>query len=199
MISKEINIIFIQKLSWSLIQSIPSLRNCEGDKLVRVPNHSNWTTFSRNFSTVNNSPRVITYINIRLFSLHFSLWKDIFNHRDIFCVSFFNSSLVYFLINIYSDSLQIALKYLKNIEVNIDNILIMTDNFNIRNSSWDPNFLHYSIHRNTLIDVADSFLLELSEPTNCIPTRYLDNQYNSNSVKIPVSILYFVDNGLFIA
>ena len=35
----------------------------------------------------------------------------------------------------YSDSLQSALKYLKDIEVNINNILIMTGDFNIRDSS----------------------------------------------------------------
>jgi len=75
-----------------------------------------------------------------------------------------------------------ALKYLKNTKVNIDNVLIMTGNFNIRNSNWDPNFLHHSIHRDTLIDVADFFLLELSKLTNCILTRYLDNQHDSNLV-----------------
>ena len=36
--------------------------------------------------------------------------------------------------NVYSDSFHTALKYLKDIEVNIDNVLIMTGDFNIRNS-----------------------------------------------------------------
>ena len=36
--------------------------------------------------------------------------------------------------NIYSDSSHSALKYLKDIEVNIDNVLIMTGDFNIRDS-----------------------------------------------------------------
>ena len=56
------------------------------------------------------------YINIRLTQFCFSLQKDIFNHRDISCISFFNNSSIYFLINIYSDSFQIALKYLKDTE-----------------------------------------------------------------------------------
>jgi len=34
--------------------------------------------------------------------------------------------------NIYSDASYSALKYLKNTEVNINNLLIMTGNFNIR-------------------------------------------------------------------
>ena len=36
--------------------------------------------------------------------------------------------------NIYLDSLQSALKYLKNTEIDIPNILIMSGNFNIRDS-----------------------------------------------------------------
>ena len=36
--------------------------------------------------------------------------------------------------NIYSDTFHSALKYLKDTEVNIDNLIIMTDNFNIRDS-----------------------------------------------------------------
>ena len=36
--------------------------------------------------------------------------------------------------NIYSDSSHSALKYLKDTKANISNMLIMTDNFNIRDS-----------------------------------------------------------------
>jgi len=36
--------------------------------------------------------------------------------------------------NVYSDSSHMALKYLKDIEVNIDNMLVMTGDFNIRDS-----------------------------------------------------------------
>ena len=66
-----------------------------------------------------------------------------------------------------------TLKYLKDAEININNILIMIDNFNIRDSSWDSKFWHHSIYKDTLIDIADSFHLELSEPTDCVSTRYL--------------------------
>jgi len=38
------------------------------------------------------------------------------------------------MMNIYSDSFQSALKYLKDTEANIWNILIMFGNFNIRNN-----------------------------------------------------------------
>jgi len=89
------NIIFIQELSWSFLHAILSSKNKEGEKLnkegeelVGVPNHPNWVMFSRNLSQVNNSPGVITYINVRLSSLQFSLWKDIFNHRDVSCIFF---------------------------------------------------------------------------------------------------------------
>ena len=39
-----------------------------------------------------------------------------------------------FLINVYSDNQQSTLKYLKNTEVNLNNIIIMTEDFNIRNT-----------------------------------------------------------------
>jgi len=118
--------------------------------LVEVLNHPNWTTFSRNLSNTNDSPRVIMYINVRLSSFQFSLQKNIFNHRNISCISFFNCSSVYFLINIYSDSSQIALKYLKDTEFDINNVLIMIGDFNIRNSFCDSNILYHSIYSDFL-------------------------------------------------
>ena len=48
----------------------------------------------------------------------FSLWNNVLNHKDILYISF--------------------LKYLKDTEVNINNILIMTEDFNIRDCLWDP-------------------------------------------------------------
>jgi len=87
------DIIFIQEPSWSSIHFIPSLINKEGKKLIGVPNYSNWIMFSRNPTCVGNSPRVITYINIRMSYLWFSLQKDIFDYRDIFCIFFFNCGL----------------------------------------------------------------------------------------------------------
>ena len=97
-------------------------------------------------------------------ALCFSLQKDIFNHRDISCISFFNCGSIYFLINIYSDSSQSALKYLKNTEVNI------------RDSIWNPDFPHHSLHSDIYFEVADSLQLELSKPTEYFLTRYSNNQ-----------------------
>ena len=126
------DIIFIQELSWTFIQSIPSFISYEGEELVGVPNYPNWTIFSRNSFQACNSLKVITYINICIFSLHFSLWNDILSHRDISCISFFNCGSIYYLINIYSDLSQSALKYLKDTKININNIFIMTGDVNIR-------------------------------------------------------------------
>jgi len=53
------------------------------------------------------------------------------------------------MINIYSDACQSALKYLKDTEANISNIFVMTSNFNIINSDWNPSFSFHSIHRVT--------------------------------------------------
>jgi len=66
------------------------------------------------------------------------------------------------MINVYSDANQSALKYLKNAEANVHNILVIASDFNIRDSIWDPLILFHSIYSNLLINVADSFNLLLS-------------------------------------
>ena len=58
----------------------------------------------------------------------------------------------------------------------------MTGDFNIRDSDWDPNFWHHSIHTDDLLTIADSLGLELSPPLNPGPTRFADNPRDSNSV-----------------
>ena len=67
-----------------------------------------------------------------------------------------------------------ALKYLKDIEINIDNILVMTGDFNIRDSLWDYSFPHHSSISDDLMIIADLFNLTLSMPTNSSLTRFLD-------------------------
>jgi len=84
--------------------------------------------------------------------------------------------------NVYSDSSHTALKYLKDTEVNIENALLMTGDFNIRDSLWDSAFPFYSSVSNNLIIIANSFNLSLSNPTNSCPTRYSDTTEESNSV-----------------
>jgi len=84
--------------------------------------------------------------------------------------------------NVYSDSSHSALKYLKDTEANIQNLLIITGDFNICNSSWDPSFPYHSSISDDVIIVADSFNLDLSSPTNQVPTRYSDTFGESNSI-----------------
>jgi len=84
--------------------------------------------------------------------------------------------------NIYSDSAQTALKYLKDTKVVINNILIMMGDFNICDNFWDPNYPYYSIYNNLLIDIVDSIHLSLSFSLNHISTRYSDNDHDSNLV-----------------
>ena len=175
------DIILIQELPWSIICKVPSTSNSEGENFVGTVHHPNWTLFTINPMNKATSSRVTVYINICLTSLHFTLQSDIINHTDILLLSFTSNCFQYFILNIYSDSAHMALKCLKDIEVNIDNVLVMTGDFNIRDSLWDPFFPHHSSISNDLLLIANSFQLALSTPTNPYPTRYSDIASEANS------------------
>ena len=170
----QFDIILIQEPPWSEICKVPSSSNSEGDSLMGTCHHPNWIAFARFPLDRSDSPKVISYVNICLSLLHFLLCKDIINHRDISLISFFNCNVCYYIMNVYSDSSHTALKYLKDTEVNIENIILMTGDFNIRDSLWNSAFpFHFSVS-DDLIIIADSFNLSLSTPTNPCPTRYSD-------------------------
>jgi len=149
--------------------------NCEGESLVGVVNYPNWLIFTRPYTNESECSRVIIYINIRLSSFCFSLQKDIIDYRDILLVLFFNNGNIFWLMNVYSNLSHSALKYLKDTEVDIHNLLVITGDFNIWDNLWDLFFPHHSSISNNLIIVADSFNLNLLCPINQVPTRYSDN------------------------
>jgi len=176
------DIILIQEPPWSEIRKIPSSANCDGEPLIGTCHHPNWITFAKYSSNNNDLPRVISYVNIRLNSLYFLLRKDIFDHCDISIISFTNNDTCHYILNIYSDSSHSALKYLKDTEVNISHVLLITGDFNIRDSLWDPSFPFHSSISNDLIMIADSFDLVLLSPTNPGSTRFSDTAGESNLV-----------------
>ena len=181
-VNQDFDIIFIQEPSWMTIRNIPSTSNSEGISLLGISNHPNWLTFARDLCSPNDSLRVISYINIRLSSLWFSFQKDVINYRDILLASFFNNNSIFWVMNVYSNSSHTALKYLKDTEVNILNLLIMTGDFNIRDSICDLSFPHHSSFSDDLMIIVDSFNLELLFSTNYVPIRYLDSNTRLNSV-----------------
>ena len=77
---------------------------------------------------------------------------------------------------------QTALKYLKDTEANINNVLILRGDFNIKDNIWDSNFLYHSIHGDLLTNIADSMNLCMSKSTNQVPTRYSNNQSDSKDL-----------------
>ena len=103
------------------------------------------------------------------------------NYKDINLISFFNCGFICFVINVYSDDQQNILKYLKDIEVNLGNILIIIKDLNIRNNDWNLSYPYHFVDANTLREI-DSFDLGLSRFINQVPIRYTDNPNKSNSV-----------------
>ena len=83
-----------------------------------------------------------------------------------------------------------TLKYLKDTEANINNVVLITDDFNIRDSLWDLSFPFHSSVSDDLIILADFFNLTLSSLTNPCLTRYSDIPGESNSV-INLMFLHF--------
>jgi len=174
--------ILIQKPLWSIIHSIPSSTSSEGDVLVGASHHPSWLSFAIPSVSQSDHPRVMAYINIHLLLFRFLFFKNIINHKDILLISFFSSNVCYFIMNIYSDFSHSALKYLKNTEVNINNLLIMTGDFNIRDRVWDPSFPYHTSISDDLFILADSSNLDLSLPTNTVPTRYSNTIGEANLV-----------------
>jgi len=101
--------------------------------------------------------------------------KGYFNHQDINLISFFNHSIICFILNVYLDNQQNVLKCLKNTKVNLNNILIMTEDFNIRDSDWNPSYSHHLSYSDILREIADNLNLDLLTPINPISTQYVDN------------------------
>jgi len=182
------DIILIQEPSWSEICKTSSSLNCEGDPLIGSSHHSNWTIFVRIPSNDKDFSRILAYVNICLSALCFLLRKDIFNHKDVSLISFSNNNTYFYILNVYSDSSHTTLKYLKNTEANINNLVLIVGDFNIRDSLWNSFFLFHSSISDDLIIVADSFNLVFSSPINSCLTRYSEIAGESNSM---IDLMFF--------
>jgi len=125
---------------------------------------------------------VAIFINIRLSSFCFSFYKDIIDYRDILLVSFFNKGVICWLMNVYPDLSHTAIKYLKDTEFDLRNLLVMMGDFNICDSLWNLSFSHHSFISDNLFAIANLFDLSLSYSPDPVPTRYSDNPSKSNSV-----------------
>ena len=93
--------------------------------------------------------------------------------------------------NVYSDSSHSALKYLKDTEVNVNNLLIMTGNFNIRDSLWDLSFSHHSSISDDLIIIADSFNMA----NDFIHLSQLGGLKFKSTIDVGMALIYIIYSG----
>jgi len=176
------DVILVQELPKSLIHHVPSHTNPLGKPIYSTPNHPNWTLFIRQDPTQENYARVATYVNKKLQKMRFTLRPDIIDHWNINVLAFHSGQHINFVINVYSDNNQNTLQFLNRNIINLNNIVVMSGNFNIRDNDWDPNYSHHSVHTEDLFTLAESLGLDLSPPLNPGPTRFADNPCDTNSV-----------------
>jgi len=176
------DVILVQEPPKSLIRRVPSHSNPLGDPIYGTPNHPDWTLFIRQEPAQENYIRVATYVNKKLMKMRFTLRPNIINHRDINVLAFYSGQHINYIINVYSNDNQNALQVLNCNIIDLNDTVVITGNFNIRNNNWDPNYPHHSIYTEDLFTVAESLGLDLLPPLNPSPTRFADNLYDTNSV-----------------
>jgi len=69
----------------------------------------------------------------------------------------------------------------------------MTSDFNIRDRDWNSEYSFHLIYSDLLLDIVSIFDFSFSHSTNSIPTRYLDNNKNLNSV---INLIFLKFNSL---
>jgi len=63
----------------------------------------------------------------------------------------------------------------------------MIGDFNIRNSLWDPLFPNHFVHSELLVEIANSFQLNIFSPTSQVSIRYADNQ---NDLNLTINLMF---------
>ena len=104
------------------------------------------------------------------------------DYHDILLLSFFNRGECHFLMNVYSDDHQSAVKFMLDQVIDIPNLLYMDGDFNIRDAEWNPFVSAYPAAGQALIDLTDSLGLMCSLPTLPVPMHYSDTEGHANSV-----------------
>jgi len=130
-----IDVILIQKPPKSLIQRILSHTDPLGDLIYSTSNHPDWTLFIRQDPAQENYTRVATYINKKLLKMRFTLRPNIINHWDINILVFHSDQHINYIINIYSNDNQNALKFLNQNIIDLNNTVVMIGDFNIRDNN----------------------------------------------------------------
>ena len=117
------DVIFLQEPPWRTIRTAPSASSKEGDPVMGAPKHPAWTSMTRKPSQRERRtrPRVMAYVSTRLVKLRPAYRRDIVDHPDIFVLSVTSNDTNHYLMNVYNDDENSALKHLERVREGILN------------------------------------------------------------------------------
>ena len=87
--------------------------------------------------------------------------------------------------------LWLILKYLKNTEANLCNVLVIIVNFNIKDWDWDSFYFFHLVYSDLLLDIANLFDLKLSVPIQQVLNCYANN---FNNVNLVINLIFLYPN-----
>ena len=111
-------------------------------------------------------PCVMAYVSTRLVKLRPAYRRDIVDHPDIFVLSLTSNDVNYYLMNVYNDDQNSALRHLERIRDELPQFAYMGGDFNCHSREWDPECRLHGTVAISLLETAASMGLGLSEPTN---------------------------------
>jgi hypothetical protein len=135
------NVLFIQEPPRWLICHMFLTSSDEGKAVMGIPVHPDWSLFENPLS--NTVPCVSTYMHKCLLKLCPALWRDILSHHDLQVIFLRCSGEDLFLLNVYNNTYNCAVKCLSEAANFLPNFHFVVGDFNCHSNVWD---MHVTCH-----------------------------------------------------